>query len=82
LSYHAAYNTAAIACRHHVYARSGEMIWEKERALRAFAEREPGHPYITIVQKLIELGRDDPDLNLSIGPEVIALWRALHGEMV
>jgi hypothetical protein len=58
------------------------MIWEKERVLRAFAEREPDHPHFTTVQQLIELGRDDPHLNLSIGPEVIALWRALHGEIV
>jgi predicted nucleotidyltransferase len=73
LGYHAAYNVAAMACRHYVYAHSGEMIWEKKKALHAFAEREPDHPHITIVQKLIELGRDDPGLDLPIGPEVVAL---------
>lgn len=81
LNYHAAYNVAAMACRHHVYALSGEMIWDKERALRAFAAREPAHPQVAIVQQLIELGRDDPALDLPIGPQVIALWRTVHAQI-
>jgi hypothetical protein len=78
LGYHAAYNLAAMACRHYLYARTGEMIWDKERALRTFAGREPGHPQVAIVQRLIQLGRDDPTLDLPIGPQAIALWRAVH----
>jgi hypothetical protein len=78
LGYHAAYNLAAMACRHYLYTCTGEMIWDKERALRTFAGREPGHPHVAIVQRLIQLGRDDPALNLPIGPQAIALWRAVH----
>jgi len=59
-------------------AGTGEMIWDKESALRSFAEREPGHPHVAVVQKLIQLGRDDPALNLPIGPQAVALWRAVH----
>ena len=81
LGYHAAYNVAVMACRHHLYACGGEMIWEKKWALRTFAEREPNHPHTVTVHKLIELGGDDPGLDLAIGPDVIALWRALHRQI-
>jgi len=81
LGYHAAYNLAAMACRHYLYTCTGEMIWGKERALRTFAAREPGHPHVAVVQKLIQLGRDDPALDLPIGPQVVALWRAVHREI-
>jgi len=78
LGYQAAYNLAAMACRHYLYARTGKMVWDKEEALRTFAGREPGHPHVAVVQKLIQLGRDDPALNLPIGPQAVALWRAVH----
>lgn len=78
LGYHAAYNVATMACRHYIYALSNVMVWEKVQALRTFAERYPDHPHVAIIQRLIDLGGDDPGLDLQIGPEVIALWRALH----
>jgi hypothetical protein len=81
LGYHAAYNLAAMACRHYLYARIGKMVWDKEEALRTFAEREPGHPHVALVRKLVQLGRDDPALDLPIGPQVVALWRAVHKEI-
>jgi len=78
LGYQAAYNLAAMACRHYLYTCTGEMIWDKERALRTFAGREPGHLHVALVRKLVQPGRDDPTPDLPIGPQAVALWRAVH----
>jgi hypothetical protein len=72
-----------MGCRDYVYAPSNEdeMVWEKAQTLRTFVERHPDHPHVAIIQRLIDLGGDEPGLGLQVGPGVITLWRALHREI-
>lgn len=73
LGCHAAYNVAAMACRHYLFYRFGPpVVWDKRAALRAFQQRFPSDVDADWVG---QLAAGETKAN---GERSVRLWHRLH----
>ena len=73
LDSHAAYNVAAMACRHYLFYRFGlPILWDKRAALRTFQQRFSSDVDGDWVGRLAAVEIDDN------GERSMCLWHRLH----